>query len=154
VNIVLQLRWLDLPEKADLIQVTFVRNIEYFKSWKGDPKKTGGLFYNLFIHYIDLSIQLDARFEGIVLPTGEQIRKVDSIDILNINMDELYVRMYDSIVTDDSGVKPKDLFFLHWMLNRHSEEYGFGADAMNKKIEIKELGGVDVTHSSDEFYRR
>jgi len=75
INIVLQLRYLpNLPEKADLVSVRFVRDEAYFKSWKGDARNTGGLFYNLFIHYIDLAIMLGADFQGVVAEHGEQER--------------------------------------------------------------------------------
>lgn len=141
INIVLQFRWLDLPEKADKVTVTMVRDEAYFKTWKGDPKNTGGTFYNLFIHYIDLANILGAEFEGSVIPEGKQIRMVDDLDIMKLNMIDLYIKMYNDIVSWDKGVKPKDIFYLHWLLNRSSEIYGFGADVLNKKINIKsELG--------------
>ena len=40
---------MDLPEKAELINVVMARNDDYFKLWEGDPHKTGGLLYHLFI---------------------------------------------------------------------------------------------------------
>ena len=52
VNIVLQLRWIDLPEKANLVKVVMSRNDDWFKMWEGDTRKTGGLLYHLFVHYI------------------------------------------------------------------------------------------------------
>lgn len=77
INIVLQLRYLpNLPEKADLVSVRFVRDEAYFKSWKGDARNTGGLFYNLFIHYIYLAQMLGADFKGLVSNYGHQERWV------------------------------------------------------------------------------
>lgn len=134
VNIVLQLRWMDLPDEADLVQATFVRGLDYFRTWKGDARKTGGLFYNLFIHYIDLAIRLKARFEGIVLTEGEQIKKVDDIDILNIDMNELYTKMYHDILFNDNGIKPRDLFYLHWVMDQFGSQFGIGKEAVNKRI--------------------
>lgn len=136
INIVLQLRWLDLPETAEKVKVTMVRDKAYFKTWKGDPRNTGGLFYNLFIHYIDLANMLCAEFEGLVTQTGKQVRLVDDLDIMKLDMHDLYIRMYNDIINKDKGVKPKDVFYLHWLLNRSSEFYGFGADAIDKKINI------------------
>lgn len=136
VNVVLQLRWLDLPETAEKVRVTMVRDAEYFKTWKGDPKNTGGLFYNLFIHYIDLASILDAGFEGLVTQSGQQVRMVDDLDIMKLDMNELFTRMYNDIINYDRGVKPKDIFYLHWLLNRSSEFYGFGSDALEKRINI------------------
>jgi len=149
INIVLQLRYLtDLPEKADLVKATFVRDKEYFKTWKGNPKKTGGLFFNLFIHYIDLAIQLNADFEGMVLNEGEQERFIvrkkcperhwdnnSKIDILNIDMQGCYNRLYEDIISGN-GIKPSDLFYLSWILQRNSEIFGYGKNGMNKPIKI------------------
>ena len=137
INVVLQLRWMDLPDSASLIKVTMVRDKNYFKSWKGDPKNTGGLFYNLFIHYIDLAMILGADFEGAVKSEGKQIRVIDDIDISKIDTDELYTKMYSDIINHNKGVKPEELFYLHWLLNRNSDIYGFGMDALNKKIYIE-----------------
>ena len=136
INVVLQLRWMDLPSRANLIKIIMVRDKDYFKSWKGDPKNTGGLFYNLFIHYIDLATIIGANFEGLVKPEGKQVRMIDDIDISKIDMDELYIKMYNDIVNHNKGVKPKDFFYLHWLLNRNSNIYGFGKDALNKYIYI------------------
>lgn len=137
INVVLQLRWMDLPSNAGLIKVVMARDKDYFKSWKGDPKNTGGLFYNLFIHYIDLAMILGADFEGVVKPKGKQIRMIDDTDVMGIDMDSLYIKMYSDIINHNKGIKPKELFYLHWLLNRNSDIYGFGMDALNKKIRIK-----------------
>jgi len=137
INIVLQLRWIDLPDKADLIKVVMARNDDYFKLWEGDPRKTGGLLYHLFIHYIDLALLLDAKFEGSVVSEGDQVRMIDDLDIMKLDMDGLYTAMYDDIINHDKGVKPKDLFYLHWWLDKNSEIYGYGTDLLNKKIVLQ-----------------
>ena len=158
INIVLQLRYLpNLPKKADLVSVRFVRDEAYFKSWKGDARKTGGLFYNLFLHGIDLAMRLGADFEGIVAEHGEQERWVgakwswpeeiwsdndcfiddkDKIDILNINTQACYNRMYEAIL-EGKGIKPSDIFYLNWILQRNSEIFGYGRDGIGKTITIK-----------------
>lgn len=149
INIVLQLRYLpNLPPKADLVSVRFVRDEAYFKSWKGVARNTGGLFYNLFIHYIDLSFRLGADFEGVVAEHGEQerwigiheswngVEQYTNIDILNINMQDAYNKLYEDILAGN-GIKPRDLFYLNWILNRNSEIFGYGRDGLNKTITIK-----------------
>ena len=40
------------------IFVNVHRDEDYFKSWQGDPKKSGGILFNLGIHYLDLVIYL------------------------------------------------------------------------------------------------
>jgi len=161
INIVLQLRYLpNLPEKADLVSVRFVRDEAYFKSWKGDARNTGGLFYNLFIHAIDLAIRLGADFKGIVAEHGEQekwigtkwttiqytslssatgYKQIDDenkIDILNIDTQACYNKLYDEVLAGN-GIKPSDIFYLNWILQRNSEILGYGRDGLNKTITIK-----------------
>lgn len=151
INVVLQLRWLPgLPKSADGVFVRMVRDAEYFYSWKGDARKTGGLFFNLFIHYIDLAIKLNARFEGMVTNEGEQMRNIswrveeskppgghllNILDLQRVDMQACYNRMYESIIKGD-GVKPNDLHYLNWILHRNSEIFGYGRDGMNKSISI------------------
>ena len=171
INIVLQLRYLpNLPEKADLISVRFVRDKAYFKSWKGDARKTGGLFYNLFLHGIDLAMQLGADFEGLVSKYGHQERWImfnpetprgfrfysdptdigadnyscgkqwgddsDTVDILNINTQAYYNHLYEAIL-EGKGIKPSDIFYLNWILQRNSEIFGYGRNGIGKIITIK-----------------
>ncbi len=135
INVVLQLRYLNLPDKAEKVYVKMVRNKEYFQSWKGDPKNTGGLFYNLFIHYIDLANILGADFEGIVVSEGKQERRIDDFDIMSIDMQSLYNKMYQAIINGD-GVKPKDIMYLHFIMNEFSRKYGYGKNGLNKLITI------------------
>ena len=137
INICLQLRYLpNLPKKAENVFVQFVRDNNYFNSWKGDPQKTGGIFTNLFIHYILLSIQLKAKFNGIVLLEGTQKRLVDDYDIFNIENQYLYNKLYEDIVFSNNGIKPKDIFLLNWILDRSGFKYGFGKDLIGKNIII------------------
>uniref|UniRef100_A0A6M3JHR9 Putative oxidoreductase family protein n=1 Tax=viral metagenome TaxID=1070528 RepID=A0A6M3JHR9_9ZZZZ len=141
INIVLQLRYLpNLPESADKISVRFVRDDSYFQSWKGNPKKTGGLFYSLFIHYIDLAQRLNADFEGIVQGSGIQCRKIQKAgisdyDILNINMQGCYNLLYENIL-NGNGIKPTEISYLAWSLYRNSEIFGYGKNGINKTINI------------------
>lgn len=127
LNVVLQYRYyLDqLPEKADLVKITTVRNPDYFKTWKGDKRITGGIFYHLFVHYIDLAILLGASFEGNLVSEGEQERVIiekdgTTHDIMHVDMQDLYNKMYNDIVYNDGGIKPKDIFYLNWVMNKFS----------------------------------
>jgi UDP-N-acetyl-2-amino-2-deoxyglucuronate dehydrogenase len=65
-NVVLQLRynprvntlWMQIqlsekPSTVDIIVKTY-REPEYWNSWKGQPEKSGGILYNMGIHYLDL----------------------------------------------------------------------------------------------------
>ncbi len=145
VNVVLQLRWLDLPKSADLINIRMVRDSDYYKGWVGNPIKTGGIFYHLFIHYIDLAIRLRAQFVGHVAPEGNQHRFVDDINLEDkINTSDLYIKMYNDIVNYDEGVKPKDLFFLDWVLDKSGWDYGFNKRYTLEhgiRFDFRDLGG-------------
>lgn len=135
INVVLQLRYLNLPEKASKVNVRMVRNEDYFRTWKGNVRNTGGLLYNLFIHYIDLADILGADFEGIVTTEGKQERRIDDFDIMSVDTQSLYNKMYQDIIIG-GGIKPKDIQYLHWILNRGSEIFGFGRNGLNKLITI------------------
>jgi len=137
INIVLQLRYLpNLPEKADMVVAHFVRDEAYFKSWKGDPKNTGGIFTNLFIHYISIALDLGANFQGFITSSGNQTRRIDNYDILKIDTQFLYNKMYEDIVINNKGTNPKDLFLLNWILERCFIRHGGGIDVFNKKINL------------------
>ncbi|MDD5053450.1 MAG: Gfo/Idh/MocA family oxidoreductase [Sulfuricurvum sp.] len=143
INICMQLRYMEnLPEPAetDLINVTMVRDADFFKSWKGNPRLSGGNFYEFFIHYIDLAILLDADFEGEVKSEGTQIREIitlngKAIDLMGMDMQALYNRMYEEILAG-RGIKPRDVFYLHYILDKNSEEHGFRYSGTIHKVRI------------------
>jgi len=151
INIFLQLRYIEnLPKQADLVRAIMVRNQQFFDSWKGDPRLSGGNFYEFFIHYVDLAILLNADFEGEVKEEGEQERQIIGhydeigappnganwyIDIMQIDMQSLYNRMYEAIATGN-GTKPKEIFYLKYILDKFSNEYGFKTSGTTGKILI------------------
>jgi hypothetical protein len=157
INVCLQLRYIEnLPKAADLVRAVMVRDEEFFKSWKGDPRQAGGNLYEFFIHYIDLAILLGAGFEGSVLPEGKQVREIIfnkeacqgpsisqnkefKLDIMAIDMQSLYNRMYEDIL-NGGGIKPKDIFYLTWVLNQNSIKHGFRKSGIDSPIVLgKEL---------------
>ncbi len=138
VFVVLQYRWADLPEKAKYISCHVVRNNpNFWNSWYGDPRKTGGFFYDLFIHYIDLALHLDCGFSGLVTATeGKQARSIDNLDLFSFDTQDLYNKMYEDIVFRDRGIHPQDLFQLHWVMQECSRKYGYGKELLEKPILI------------------
>ena len=144
INVVLQLRELDLPETADLVKVTMPRNEQYFKSWKGNPKYSGGVFHLLFIHYLDLAERLKAKFEGKIISEGKPEARIDDLDILKIDMNELYRKMYDDIINHDKGVKPQEIYYLNWILERCGFKFGIGSNIIGKSIEIDFSNGINI----------
>jgi len=137
ISVVLQLRWLSLPLKADKVYIKAARNEAYFTGWKGNPKMTGGLFFDLFIHYIDMAKNLGAKFEALVVSNGAQERYIDDIDLMSIDMDLIYERMYRDIIFHDKGVKPSDISPLHWLLGRYTERFGSGREILDQNIIIR-----------------
>jgi len=137
INVVLQLRYIEnLPKEASSVKVKMVRNKEYFKTWKGSERNTGGLFYHLYVHYMDLAIYLNATFEGIIVKEGKQERRIDNFDLMNIDMGKLYARMYDRIIYHNEGIKPKDIFYLNWIMNKYSILSAIRP--YNKRVKIEE----------------
>jgi len=139
INVVLQYRWLSEDICGDRIDVRVVRDENYFKSWKGNPMLTGGIFLNIFIHYIDLAIIHKVKFKGCIESSGEQYRKFGNNDLQSFDANELYYEMYKDIIFNDNGVKPKDLFYLDWVLNHCNWKYGMGKKIIGQKIEFDPL---------------
>ena len=136
ISVVMQLRWLKRFRNVDKIWLRAVRDNAYFESWRGDSEKNGGLFFNLFIHYIDLAMSYKAKFEALVSQEGVQERWIGDFDLLGVDMDTLYERMYRDIVFHDKGIKPADVAPLHWVLGKYSGKYGSGRDILDKKLVI------------------
>ena len=126
VSVVLQLRYaFEAPfPQCGKVFVRMVRDAGYFASDKGDSKVTGGLFFNVFIHYIDLAHILDADFEGLVAVHGEQARMAGNYDLSKLDMQDLYHRLYADVL-NGGGIHPRDLFYLHWAMERYSNIYGW-----------------------------
>lgn len=148
INVVLQYNWLDnFPEKAELIKVVMVRDEKYFKSWKGNIQSTGGVFPLLFIHYLDLAIKLNAKFSGLVISEGKQIRQIDDFDLNSVDMNNLYAKMYHDICFNKKGIKPKDTMFLNWLMEKAGLVYGHGYDILGKQIVFKPNDLIDLVRS-------
>lgn len=137
INVVLQLRWKNFT-KIKRVTLRALRGEEYQKSWKADYNQTGGMFFELLIHYIDLAMKYEADFEGIILanhPEG-QIKLADDVK-LDSNHEMLYFQMYQDIV-DGHGVKPYEVARLHYVLSVLTGVYGGTLDKLfGKRISIK-----------------
>lgn len=137
INIVLQYRYLDNLAGRGPVKIRMVRDEEYMNSYKANSKLTGGMFFNLLIHGIDLALKLNVDFEGMIATEGKQERMVGDFDLNLVNMDDLYLDMYKKIIFENKGIKPQDVMFLHWFLEHNSNIYGYGKDMLNKQIHIK-----------------
>lgn len=78
VNTVLQLRnhqkIKELKEKKVIwadIELHMKRGEDYWKGWKGDNEKSGGILYNLGIHYVDLLIHILGNPVEIISSAGD-----------------------------------------------------------------------------------
>ena len=59
VNCLMQLRYVDVPKlnsgkNTGYMDIYINRGDWYFEGWKGDEKKSGGLLFNIGVHYFDL----------------------------------------------------------------------------------------------------
>ena len=123
INVVLQYRWAPIHKPIKLIKVKFIRDQDYFKTWKGDARKSGGFIFNLFIHYLDLAYLNGAGFEGVVRSEGKGYRKADDIDLQGFSSEHLYRLMYESI-GKGFGVKPRYIYPLWDYLCRRLKDIG------------------------------
>ena len=136
VSICLPFRYLPhCPDKIKKVTCHMVRDDAYFKTWKGETRNTGGLFYNLFIHYIDLALEKDASFEGLVCSEGENIRMADSINLAESDLDWMYAAMYVDVM-EGGGIKMRDIEYLMWVLDIYGQRYGHGKDLLGKKVTL------------------
>ena len=136
INVVLQYRYLEnLPHET--VKIRMVRDEKYLNSNKGNTKITGGIWYNLFIHGLDLALKLNVDFEGMIATEGKQERMIGNFDLNSVDMNALYVEMYKKVIFENKGIKPQDVMFLHWWLQHHSNIHGYGKDMLNKTIYIK-----------------
>lgn len=136
INIVLQYNWLEVENDIDMVEVIMNRDAEYFKTWKGNSMLTGGIFFNLFIHYIYLAIKFNCPFLGKVVQGEKQVRRIGKIDLNLVDVDNLYEKMYYDIIFNDMGIKPKDIFYLMWFLNRCNMKFGFSKNCLYNPIYI------------------
>lgn len=138
INIVLQYNWLKIenPNEIDMIEVIMNRDIDYFKSWKGNSMLTGGIFFNLFIHYIFLALKFNRPFMGKIVQGEKQYRRIGKIDLNLVDIDCLYEKMYFDIIFNDKGIKPKDIFYLMWFLNRCNMKFGMAKNCLYNPIYI------------------
>jgi len=142
VFVVMQMRWADLPATAKKIRIVAARNDAYFASWKGDPYLTGGLFFDVFIHYVDLARRYKCTLEMSVLSEGKQERWIDNFCLMDIDMDAAYENMYRDVVLRHSGVRPVQIAELHWLLARYTERFGFGKEIVGKVLRVSPDGLV------------
>jgi hypothetical protein len=131
---------MNLPDIVEKIRVRAVRHPAYFAGWKGDPYLTGGLFFDLFIHYVDLARRLQCPLEMEVADHGEQFRFIGDIDLMAVDMPKLYARMYEDIIFNGGGVKPPHVAELHWLLGRYTERFGAGREILNRMIKVSPNG--------------
>lgn len=133
VNCIMQLRYLDVPkikggENRGYLDIFINRGEWYFEGWKGDERKSGGLLFNIGVHYFDLlsrvfgqmgscrTVYRDQRYAfGIInFAKGEVVwsidltapkdnqRRIIKINDEEINLtsgiDELHKKVYSEIV--------------------------------------------------------
>lgn len=133
INVIMQLRNLDLSAlNIEKIEVQMIRDDNYMRSWRGRLVNTGGFIFSLFIHYIDMAIKHRCKFEGRVLPKGKNFFKIDNQEVEN-DKQAFFDCEYEKIIAG-KGNKPKDLFYLYWVLNQLIEQYGPGE--MYQQIEF------------------
>lgn len=107
VNTVLQLRYnpavkmlMINPPKEMTVEAKMYRGKKYWKSWKGNPVKSGGVLYNLGVHYIDLLVHIFG--EDWAIEKVKKTKKMVSGDLVFRLSDDDYRKAHFHIeVVDD-----------------------------------------------------
>lgn len=105
VKTVLQLRYHPELQKINrpkefFVEARMFRDEKYWKSWKGNEVKSGGVLYNLGVHYIDLGIFLLGDSWEIVKVKKEE-KMVDAHVNLNGTMARFHIEVVDN--REDQG---------------------------------------------------
>jgi len=167
INCVLQLRlhpeliktkqWLDnrnvnITSTVNLVYVTS-RGPWYFTSWKGRPGQSGGLAYNIGIHFFDLLIWFfgEPKWVGVIDHTADKIHGNLVFEKANVNwflsVNDKYLpyhckqnglRTYRWLEIDGQEVE-----FSSGFTDLHTESYrqiiqgnGFGIGAARKSVQL------------------
>lgn len=100
VKTVLQLRYHPELQKINRPRELFVeakmfRDEKYWKSWKGNPIMSGGVLYNLGVHYIDLGIFLLGDSWEIIKVTKDD-KMVDAHVMFNGTLARFHIEIVDT----------------------------------------------------------
>lgn len=143
-----------IKSKYDVI-LTYItsRGPWYQYSWKGNPEKSGGIVFNIGIHFFDLLIWLFGKPVNFEVYLSESKKKSGFIELENAN-----VRWFLSIDKDDLPnqaielnqstyrsitINTEEIEFTKGFTNLHTQVYqnilegnGFGIDDVRPSIEI------------------
>lgn len=140
VNVCLQFRYLPLPP-LEFISARFIRPPEYWSGWVDDPMATGGVWFHLFIHYVDLAMRHGCELRllltdgsaGESMPTGFMTRGGEFRS--RESMPDGYTSMYWDIISG-GGVRPSSLLPLERELGRLAARFGDGPELFNKIVTV------------------
>jgi UDP-N-acetyl-2-amino-2-deoxyglucuronate dehydrogenase len=165
INTILQLRLhpsiVKLKEKIDKedkiydVDLTYItsRGKWYDRSWKGDMIKSGGIIYNIGIHFFDMLLYLFGEVEKNIVHVKEERRSSGYLELkkakvrwfLSLNDSDLSllskgkdIRTYRSICVNNDEIE-----FSKGFTDLHTESYkkilngdGFGLDDVSPSIEL------------------
>jgi UDP-N-acetyl-2-amino-2-deoxyglucuronate dehydrogenase len=105
----------------------------YDYSWKGNDEKSGGLIYNLGIHFIDLAVYLFGK------PVGKQYLYYSKPDVAKgkLRLDRALVKWELSYIT---GIKPQRLF----RVDNEIYDFSNAFDGLHTKCYESILKGEDL----------
>lgn len=136
------------------VELTYItsRGKWYWRSWKGDPAKSGGIAANIGIHFFDMLIWIFGRVEysttenmGEKMTGALLLEKAEVNWFLSLDADDLPTeairagkRTFRSIKIDE-----KELEFSEGFTDLHTETYrqilagnGFGVEAARESIQL------------------
>lgn len=77
----------------------------------------------------------DGKNMRYVCPEGIEYYIGHKIDIMKADIQDCYNRMYLDII-NGGGIKPRDIFYLTWVLHRLSDELGYAEAGIGKRINL------------------
>jgi len=167
VNIIMQLRLhpsiVELKKKVSKMGKDKIFNIDltyitprghwYSTSWKGDPEKSGGIIYNIGIHFFDILLWIFGKEKSNIVHLYEDKRAAGFLELdranirwfLSLEMDDLELvtkqrifKSYRSIKIDGEEIEfSKNFTELHTKSYQNIlEGKGFGITDVRSSIEV------------------
>ena len=117
------------------LDIAVHRDKSYYKSWKGNVMKSGGIVFNLGIHYFDLAYWLagenkvEVKCNLTTRETKKKARRIIKINGKEFNLsakenlseENLHRFVYKDLI-EDRGVRARDLLKLVKLLSRDEKE--------------------------------
>ena len=138
--------------KGDVrVEARMYRDEKYFNSWKGDTVKSGGILFNLGVHYIDLLIFLLGKPKEILFVKVREKKVEGIVKFKN------YRGMFNISIVDSPEKQGRNLFIGDREINLSNKENlsyeDLHIDVYKDFINNRGVGARSANQSLDLIYR-